>query len=328
MRTFAASAATVFGYAVSAALILGSGAACGPAASGDDTGDDDGTGPDADPNNPRPDGAVSTQRCQKMDLLFVIDDSGSMSEEQSNLASNFPQFANILNAYEVEPGLLLDYRVAITTTGRDVSYTQVIPAFPPLPETRIPLSEQGDDGEFRQSCGMTRRWLERTDPNMASTFACAADVGTEGPGLEMPLFTSELAFSAPMSSGVNAGFLRDDALLAVVYLTDENDCSRRDNNFEFAATEPCTTVPAQSWVDFFDDLKGARGRWATAVIAGPTDCSSAFGDAAAATRLQEFVNLTGPNAVFASICEGNLSGALQTALDTFQSACESFPDID
>jgi hypothetical protein len=325
MRTTAA-------FLFSAALIS-MGVACGPAGSGgDDDGvgdDDDPTAPDAGPNGPRPDGAVSTQRCQKMDILFVVDDSGSMAEEQDNLATNFPMFANVLNAYEVEAGLPLDYRVAITTTGRDVAYTQIIPAIPPLiPETSVPMNEQGDDGEFRQSCGMTRRWLERGDPNMATTFACAADVGTDGPGLEMQLYASELALSPPMSTGLNAGFLRDDALLAVVYLTDENDCSRRDNNFSFAATEPCTTVPVQSWVDFFDNLKGERGRWATAVIAGPNDCTSDFGDAAAATRLQEFVNLTGDNAVFSSICEGNLSGALQQALDTFTSACETFPDID
>ena len=30
--------------------------------------------------------------CTKMDLLFVVDDSGSMGEEQSNLAANFPAF--------------------------------------------------------------------------------------------------------------------------------------------------------------------------------------------------------------------------------------------
>ena len=264
-----------------------------------------------------------------MDILFVIDDSGSMAEEQDNLAANFPQFATILNQYMVDANLPLDYRVAITTTGRDVDYVEVIPAVPPiLPEQQIPISEQGDDGAFKQSCGMTRRWLERTDPSMATTFACAADVGTGGPGLEMPLYTSELALSAPMSTTTNANFLRDDALLAVVYLTDEDDCSRHDNNFQLQATDPCTNEPVQQWVDFFDNLKGDRGRWATAVIAGPTDCTSDFGDAVAANRLQQFVQLTGQNAVFSSICEGNLAGALQDALDNFTAACDTFPDID
>jgi len=296
-------------------------AACGPAVQGSD----DTTGDDGD-DAPRVDaGVVSTQRCQKMDLLFVVDDSGSMQQEQDNLAANFPQFAAVLDQYMVEAGLPLDYRVAITTTGRDVAYTEVLP--PPF-STSLPMNESGDDGAFRQSCGMTRRWLERTDPSVPTTFACAADVGTSGPSLEMPLYTSELALGARVADGTNAGFLRDDALLAIVYLTDEDDCSRRDNNFTLDATGPCTTVDTPEWVNYFDDLKGDRGRWATAVIAGPTDCTSSFGEAAAATRLQQFVAQTGDNAVFASICEGNLSGALTQALDTFTAACDTFPDVD
>jgi len=294
-------------------------AACGPSImEGDDTGGGD-DAPDVDA------GIQSTQRCQKMDLLFVVDDSGSMMEEQGNLASNFPQFADVLDAYMVEAGLPLDYRLAITTTGRDVAYTEVLP--PPF-STSLPMNEMGDDGAFRQSCGMSRRWLERTDPTVSTTFACAANVGTGGSSLEMPLYASELALKDRMTDGTNAGFLREDALLAVVYLSDEDDCSRRDNNFTHTATDPCTTVEPSEWVSFFDDLKGDRGRWATAVIAGPTACSSSFGDAAAATRLQQFVTLTGDNAVFSSICEGNLAGALQTALDTFTAACDTFPDID
>jgi hypothetical protein len=310
------------------ALLLTFAAACGPGVSGsDDTGGDDTGGPDA---GPRPDsGPVSTQRCQKMDLLFVIDNSGSMAEEQSNLATNFPQFATLLNEYLVDTGLPLDYRVAITTTGRDVDYVEVIPAIPPLlPEQQIPLSEDGDDGAFRQSCSMPRKWLERTDADMVNTFACAANVGTGGPGWEMQLHASELALGARVTDGTNAGFLRDDALLAIVYLTDEDDCSRHDNNFTHYADQPCTTEPVSQWVQFFDDLKGDRGRWATAVIAGPTDCTSDFGDAVAANRMMEFVNLTGENAVFASICDGNLAPALQDALDTFTAACETFPDVD
>ncbi len=305
-----------------ASAILIFAAACGPAVmGGDDTGGDDG-GDDA-PNVDA--GVVSTQRCQKMDLLFVVDDSGSMAEEQTNLATNFPQFATVLDQYMVEAGLPLDYRLAITTTGRDVEYTEVLP--PPFP-TSIPMSEMGDDGAFRQSCGMSRRWLERTDTGVPTTFACAANVGTGGSSLEMPLYASELALQERMADGTNAGFLREDALLAVVYLTDEDDCSRRDNNFSVTAGEACTNVAPGEWVSFFDDLKGDRGRWATAVIAGPTACSSSFGDAAAATRLQQFVSEAGDNAVFSSICEGNLAGALQTALDTFTAACDTFPDIE
>jgi hypothetical protein len=304
-------------------------AACGPSVGGDDNGgdDDDGSGPDAGPWQPGPDGAPA-EACDKMDILFVVDDSGSMDLEQASLGENFPLFAELLNAYLVADGSPLDYHVAITTTGRDVAYTEVIEfPIPGYPPQMIPMDESGDNGAFRNTCSMPRRWLERTDPGMAGTFACAADVGINGPSFEMPLYASELAFTARMADGTNNGFLREDALLAVVYLTDEDDCSRHDNNFTMNIDDPCTTEPPQAWVDFFDELKGDRGRWATAVIAGPTDCESEFGTAAAAPRLQQFVQLAGANAVFSSICEGNLAPALEAALDTFTAACDSFTPI-
>ena len=47
-----------------------------------------------------------------------------------------------------------------------------------------------------------------------------------------------------------------------------------------------------------------------------------------AFTLKNFVKLTGKNAVFHSICDGDLAPALKQALDTFQQACNSIPDPD
>ena len=106
----------------------------------------------------------------------------------------------------------LDYRVAVTTSGRDVQYEidppPPLPGFPIDPPA-IPVDEEGDDGAFRQACGMQRRWVERTDPDVSGTFSCAAEVGTGGPALEMPLYSMELAFTERVDDGTNGGFLRD-----------------------------------------------------------------------------------------------------------------------
>jgi len=307
-------------------LMLG----CGPAI----TEDPFGNGADANPfqadARTGPDefaDARPAEACSKMDIVFVVDDSGSMSEEQSNLATNFPNFITVIDNYLTSSGDALDYRVAVTTTGRDLNYTIALP--PPL--GNLPFNESGDNGVFRQDCGMTKRWLERGDTNVGSTFACAAQVGTGGPSLEMPLLSMDWALTDRVADGTNAGFLREDALLAVVILTDEDDCSREDNNFTIANDACGTSTPevlsTQSYIDKLDVLKGERGRWATAVIAGPNSCSSSFGDAIEAKRLKQFVTETGDNAVFSSICDGNLATSLQTALDTFSAACESFPPI-
>jgi hypothetical protein len=310
---------------VLSALVLG----CGP--SPVDDGNGNGNGVDGGGNNnPFADArtggpnefadAAPVEACNKMDILFVVDNSGSMTQEQANLATNFPGFISVLDAAE------LDYRVGITTTGMDYDYAIDI-GFGPIPSSQ----SGGDNGELLQRCNMQRRWVEAADPTASTDFACAAEVGANGPASEMPLAAMRAAFDERIADGTNTGFLREDALLAVVILTDENDCSYEQSvTFPFGAGL-CDSMmePVGNYVSFMDDLTGDRARWATAVIAGPGpgDCSSSFGDADESTRLIDFVGQTGTNAVMSSICEGDLTVGLQDALDTFELACDNFPPI-
>ncbi|MBS1123443.1 MAG: putative lipoprotein, partial [Deltaproteobacteria bacterium] len=170
---------------------------------------------------------------------------------------------------------------------------------------------------------------EPTDPDMNTTLACRANVGTGGPSYEMPLLMSKWALSDRVMDNTNAGFLRDDALLAIVYLTDEDDDSTTANGWTIGISggDPAPTWNPDDQVQFLDTLKGNRTRWAAGVIAGDGDCSSSFGSAVNATRLKEFVqkaNASGTTqAVFSSICAGDLTIGLKNALDTFQAACGS-----
>jgi hypothetical protein len=141
----------------------------------------------------------------------------------------------------------------------------------------------------------------------------------------MPLGAIRDAFEDRIQDGTNAGFRRADALLAIVILTDENDCSYEQSvNLSFGEVI-CQSQqePVANYVSFLDTFTGNHSRWATAVIAGkgPGSCSSSFGDAAEATRLKQFVNMTGTNGHISSICAGDLSIGLDEALDLFQSAC-------
>lgn len=299
-------------------------AACGPTAGGgDDTGDGpdaSGTAPDARPWVPPSDGG-ETARCEKIDILFVIDNSGSMGEEQTNLTANFPGFISVID----ESGL--DYRVAVTSTGVDYDYTMQTP-IGPLPSS----VDGGDNGVMLMGCGMTRRWIEKTDPDPAGTFACIANLGTGGPGDEMPLAAMRMAFEDRMLDSTNTGWRRDDALLGIVMLTDENDCSYETPVSLPFAQSLCDSMmePVSNYVGFLDTYTGDRGRWATAVIAGPgpSSCDSSFGGADYCERLDEFVQMTGTNAVFSSICEGDLTVGLADALELFSAACDEFPPIE
>lgn len=274
--------------------------------------------------------------CTKIDFVFVVDNSGSMSEEQQNLTTNFPRFVQAIENFRNKSGLPLDYRIAVTTTGITHNITLNVPTPPgfPIPLPPQSLNERGDDGAFLQksSCNMTRRWLQKGDANVAQSFSCIAKVGTNGPSFEMPLEATKRALTDRVTDGTNAGFLRPDALLAVILLTDEEDCSVPLATFtadgDNCAPPPAGAPPIADYVTMLDTVKGGgaagRSRWASAVIAGETDCDSSFGSAEKATRLQDFVRQSGSNAVFSSICAGDLAGALTNALNTFQTACNNF----
>lgn len=268
------------------------------------------------------------QLCDKMDIVFVVDDSDTMREEQENLIANFPGFIDVLNEYDTQVGdRSLDYRVAVTTTSRQFDFMMDIDQVP-LP---FEVNEEGDSGAFRRGCEMERPWIERDDGDPSETFSCVANVGTGGSRYEMPLLATQLAFTDRILDGSNADFLRDDALLGIVVLTDEDDCSRAGNGFTVSG-DICDgpLMPTAGAIEFLDTLKGSRSRWAAAVIAGlgPGNCTSELSNAEEATRLRDFVEQTGDNAVMSSICEDDLSGALAEALETFKDACDSFEPID
>lgn len=328
-----AATAVVSLFAVAGVLALASG--CGSSSNREQFDDGAGTGTPAGGEiagpgsigGPQAGDNPKADECTKMDIVFVVDDSGSMKEEQTNLAANFPKFVKILDDFKTKSGSKVDYRLAVTTTGRDINYTiqPPIAGFPAMPQ-----SEKGDNGAFRKTCGLTKPWMDKGDGDVTSKFTCVAQTGTGGASIEMPLEALKLAFNDRMTDGTNKGFLRDDALLATVILTDEDDCSRQDNNFTIE-NDVCATMvgtkPVKDYVSIFDTAAKGPGRWATAVIAGQTACTSSFGKASDAKRLKEFVTLAGKNATFSSICDGDLTKALENALATFDTACKNFPGV-
>jgi hypothetical protein len=288
--------------------------ACGPSVTrGDD--DDTGAQPDAGggSNGNGGDSGANAQMCSEMDLLFVIDNSGSMGQEQTNLIANFPTFITVLDASG------LNYRVAVTTTARNYNYNIATPL------GNIPQSTSGESGEMLKKASMTKRWLDKGDANLSMTFSTLANVGTSGSGDEMPLGAMRDAFEDRMADGTNMGFHRPNALLGVVILTDENDCSYEQSVNLQLGESLCTNQMENvaNYKTFLDGYAGNATRWAAAIVAGPGpgSCSSGFGDAQEATRLIQFKGLVGQNAIISSICDGDLSVSLMQASTLFQSAC-------
>ena len=170
-----------------------------------------------------------------LDLLFVIDDSPSMADKQANLAANFPNFINVLNAL---PGGLPDVHLGVVTTDLGTKGTETAPGPPIGGVGSGGCSGTGKSGnlvtsgatvtgafisDMRQSDGSRVR---NYTGNLATVFGTMAQVGAGGCGFEQPLEAMKAALS---NNPANAGFLRPQALLAVVFLTDEDDCSIRSS---------------------------------------------------------------------------------------------------
>lgn len=302
---------------------------------GDDDDSDDGSGTGVDPTGVDPtaagDEGGTDAGCRAVDLLFVIDDSGSMEDEQANLISSFPGFIDAMRSQLSED---LGYHVGITTSDLylgnfDCSY-----------EGALVTSTLGG-GSSNQNCGpysSGARYMTEDD-DLAAKFSCAAQVGIEGDGDERPMQTMLAALSPGLTGpgGCNDGFLRDDALLVVVLITDEED----DHEL-VGCTGTVNTTPAdgsagepQQWFDQLVAIKGGDERRVVVLsLVGPQGvsacpelqkCDGGIVGAEVANRIIDFTNrftygFVGP------VCEP-YGPFFSEAIASIVSACDDFTPV-
>jgi hypothetical protein len=244
----------------------------------------------------------------KVDILFMIDNSGSMSEEQKKLAEVLDDMVRILTTGNKSgtpsaPGMKPDFppvqSLHIGVVSSDMGVNGAMPqkscgnlSF--KPDERMTDTTQeflikplGDDGVLQTSTVVAQsgiyarrmpggaieeivppdpscasvtlpagqRFIDfsagTTDPTLtAKQFGCIAKLGKNGCGLEQQLESALKALTPPDSPvkftmgssghggptlpaspmGINGKFLREDAILAVVFVTDEEDCSIPDSS--------------------------------------------------------------------------------------------------
>ena len=194
---------------------------------GTETGDTDGT---ESPTDAQPTALTA------VDLLFVVDNSASMTQEQELLAMAVPALTNLL-AQGIN-GVPLDVRVAMVTTDMGLSYTGGSYDNGPW-QIDLRCSGYGNNGEFlanTQVCPAALDFLAapgyltpvnqvtgQPDFNGFTTAsACVLqNVGTSGCNFEKQL----AAVPAAMGNYNQSTFLRADALTVVIVISDEEDCS-------------------------------------------------------------------------------------------------------
>ncbi|MGB1014590.1 MAG: hypothetical protein ACPG4T_10690 [Nannocystaceae bacterium] len=192
--------------------------------------------------------------CAKLDLLFVIDGSGTMAEEQQNLADNFGVMFEGLQSIEIGDGEVVPLDLNVMVTSADMGHPLCDPFEPPGYDpakgspVSSPCTERLDDfvGLMQPPLDVTEVCMDAcpvplapTDPfihfdedgtnvpgdDVASAFGCIAPQGIVGCGMEAQLESMLSALDPSAQWNGQAGFLRDDAALGIVLITDEPDCS-------------------------------------------------------------------------------------------------------
>jgi len=252
-----------------------------------------------------------------VDLLFVVDNSGSMALPQARLSQAIGALVGVFEA----PDIRADYRIGVTTTD---SGNPRCPAAVFKPEAgNLVLSscldriEQGEfifnSEDFSTACTdqcskrdsdmsvlatatevdeqeQPRRWVERiagqlniSGADAVEALQCYLPQGVAGCGFESHLESMYLALAAAMATNSknNYGFVRQAAQLAVVFVSDETDCSYNQS------TKDIFTTNKVFWNDPVNDTAPTSGlcwRAGVACSGGPgvySECHAENFDASA-----------------------------------------------
>ena len=150
----------------------------------------------------------------KADVLISIDSSCSMASYQASLAANFDSFIQFAESAKV------DYNIAVITTDDDSAQHQ---------------------GRFVSGPSHPEKILAPNVVDVENKFKAKVNVGTSGSATETCLSPMLKALTAPLVNNDNAGFLRDEASLALICVTDAVDQS---------------SMPSTQYLNQFWNIKG------------------------------------------------------------------------
>jgi len=171
----------------------------------------------------------------KADILFVVDDSLSMSQKQDRLAQALQNFTVALDSLDPP----VDYQAAVVTTSIFERFGSCSPdgnssaaaqcssdwgASGFACKTSACVRDFPDEaGQLRQAAGAPARVLRRRDTTAAQFsqwLGEAIQAGSSGARQPQGMQAMKLALTDPRS-----GFVRDGAKVVVAFVTDAEDCS-------------------------------------------------------------------------------------------------------
>ena len=233
----------------------------------------------------------------KSDVLFAVDNSGSMGWVQSALASNF--------SYFIDWAETLDVSFHIGVIATEVNEVETDQGDPPRDIYPGVLIQTDSSPKI----------IQNTTPDIGDAFAKNVKIGTCcSDEQEAGLQAAWMALSPPEidDPAQNAGFLREDAKLYIVCVSDEQDQSKGNPDF---------------YIDFFSSIKGYRNtemmKVSAIVMPDPIPQGCGTDSSTPGTRYIEVASQTG--GIFESLCTSNWADALSSlGIDAF-AAIREFP---
>jgi hypothetical protein len=265
-------------------------------------------------------GDNSSEECGKVDFVFTIDSSNSMDTNQAELIASFPEFvASIQGTLEQVDS----HHVGVVTSDAYPFNEAGCTSYGAL------VTQTGGKDSSMRTCGPFSggaRFMTEAD-DLPAAFACAAQVGTGGANDErMMLAAGEaVAPEANATGACNEGFIRDDALLVLVLITDEDDpgmCVGAGMDCQGSPGDP------QAWHDHFVAIKGGNPENVvvlTLVRGVPGNvCGFAEGTELDGSRLMRFTSLFGDHGFVGDICARSFGPFFDEAVAIIDVACGEF----
>lgn len=247
-----------------------------------------------------------------IDVLVVIDRSPAMAAHRDRVIAQVPQLAATLEAIPLA-GISLQLGVVTSDLGAE---GVAVPGCTADGEGGRLRTVAGIDGAFLVDAAASDGSRVRNyEGSLADAFVRLADVGAQGCPYSRPLAAARRALG---DEPANAGFLRPDAYLAVIFITAQDDCSFADAAFLGGSTSTdtsrCTTMASAlpsiaDDVQFLKSLKPDPTKVVVGGILSPATAAPAC-TTSPAPRLRALLEMFPNRSSEASICGDDHAAAL------------------